>query len=332
MAYSSINNSHFNFNFTNIFNILTPTIITCYILSIAAILLNIFVLFILLKLKIVGDALSLLIMNLSISDLLKSSAIITYNIQAGTGANSTAMLGPTFDIWTTICKLNSFVLVSTSLSAIMTLGILAFERFRAIYYPLDNRSDHKQYFIAVVLIWILSLGASSYIFVSYHIIPYYPYICALNSDYFLGNNIWIIATGAICCIIPMLLACICYVMIGVKLCGRKSVIDSCMVHSEFLKKRRREMISVISLITITILATFSSCTFFLYIIIVLIEDSNRYFSFRANYIDINFHNIYIFQASIFLTVAQTSIDPILYNFVSSNFRKSVKQYLSSYLR
>lgn len=325
MAEAIINNSQYIFNYTVILNVLNFIIMLTYFLSTLAIILNIFVIYMLLKLRLVTNALNLLLMNLSLSDLLKSFSLIISSSLAVAGARNTYMLKPTLAFWTTICKLNYFIMLSTSFSASFSLTALAIERFRAIYFPLEIRSDYRQYLIVVAFIWILSLGASAYTLVSYHIIPIYPYFCLLNGEYFLGNNVWLIITGLMCSIIPVIITIICYIMIAVKLCGRNLMIDSSMIHSEFLRKRRREIISIVSLLIMTIMSTFSNCNYYLYLIIALAYHSNHSFQSIKYYTDSTLHNVNILQVSILLTVAQTSIDPILYNFVSSNFRKSIKE-------
>lgn len=326
------NDSLHKFNFTSVLNILTFNVVAVYCLSITAVILNVFVIFTLLKRNIVTNALNVLILNLSLSDLLKSSTVIVNIGQSISFAGNTTMPKSTYTFWNIICKLNYFILLSANFSGILTLNALAVERFRAIYYPLGTRSDHKRYSVVIVFIWILSLGVSSYTVVSYHIIPVHPYFCLLNGEYYLGNNIWTIFTGLLCCILPVIITCLCYILIAVKICSRKSVIDSSMVHSQFLQKRRREIISIISLIAITILSTISNCAYYLYLIVALVYHGNRSFQSMDYYINANVHDVSILQASIFLNVAQSSIDPILYNFVSSNFRKSVKNCFSSHLR
>ena len=210
------NNSQYEYNFTDVLSMLPSHIMLAYGISALAIILNAFVLFILLKLGIISNAFNLLILNLSLSDLLKSFAIIIGSNQAADGARSITMSNSTLASWNIICKVNYFSMLSANFSATLTLTVLSIERFRAIYYPLDTRSDYKHYVIVIVFIWIISFGASSYTIVSYHIIPIHPYFCLLNGQNFLNNNVWMITTGFICCFIPVTITCICYIMIAFK--------------------------------------------------------------------------------------------------------------------
>ncbi|RDD36768.1 Pinopsin [Trichoplax sp. H2] len=319
-------------NFSSILNVLPPSVVASLTFACVAITFNIFVIAILLRLQISGNVLNLLIMSLAMSDLFSSISVIIGSSLSIIGSITTIFIYSKWAAMNIICKLNSFLAVSTSYSATLTLTILAIERYRVICFPMNIRREYRHYFIAIIGIWLFSFAVSSYMVISYQSIPFHPYLCYMSGSNYIGNNVWLIASGVTCYLLPNVITIFCYVMIVLKLCRRKLPGDSVTKQSSYTAKRRKEIISVASLLIITVLSAFSNCAYHLYLIITLIKISDDVSILTSFYTDFKYHDITFLQISIFITILQSGLDPILYNFVSSKFRSSVRKLLCSYLK
>ncbi|KAK3576321.1 hypothetical protein CHS0354_034016 [Potamilus streckersoni] len=284
---------------------------------------NALVCFVVWKNKNMRTVTNIFILNLSVGDL--SVIVICLPSTLTVDVTQTWFFG------LALCKTNLFLqLVSVSVS-VLTLSAISVERWYAICYPLSFKSTIKRARIIIILIWIISIGIGIPELVVDEVFPFKPFTVYLTScrpgwESFRQSTYWIVIVLALY-VVPMCLMAFTYTHIARVLwsneipgtvershdCGSemRTEIKGNFEQIESRKKAAKMLIAVV--------VVFGVCYLPVHILNLL-----RYTDMLKTMTDMT-DIITIFSViAHYFPFLNSSINPVIYNFMSEKFRREFK--------
>lgn len=301
-----------------------PLLVSIYICSSIGMIFNTAVCVIMWNGKCLYQSLNLLIANLALADIGNSLASI-YSITVV----SLALYNPQIFIdlhsiyLNNICKSVHFWGALSTCNSMTTLAMISIERFRGILYPLKLQFGQRQIKFMIAFSWIYSmiLAALLTLFSSNQDHEVIECSAMLASQIKVIDTILIFSFGIMCYFVPLIVIVVCYISIAIRICRKIPPIDDSEYKKKVIKSISKRNRCIISLLTITIISSFS---FFPFIAILNWVMYNRLtdpqFYWKQSYSTWEF-----FRFSSIISSLPTVINPILYNFANSQLKREIKQ-------
>nr|CAD7443683.1 unnamed protein product [Timema bartmani]CAD7456831.1 unnamed protein product [Timema tahoe] len=194
---------------------------------------------------------------------------------------------PFGDVW---CKIVQYLIVVTAYASVYTLVLMSLDRFLAVVHPITSMSvrTERNAITAIVVTWVLIVLAS---------IPVY-----------LSHGTIFFATSYV---IPLALICGLYLCMLMRLW--RGVTPGGHVSAESRRGKKR-----VTRMVVVVVAIFAVCWFPIQIILVL-KSVNLY--------EITNTSVMIQIVSHVLAYMNSCVNPILYAFLSENFRKAFRKVI-----
>ena len=285
-------------------------------------LLNGCVCFIIIHHKSLRQPFNHLIVNLAVPDFLVSLAVILNSIINYTAAAAFHHLFDVTNIANIICKFIIFCIISSFSSTCLTLLAISIERYQCITTNRRHTMKLSTARKAIMLTWLLAASSA--------IIPAYygkadpkDYNCTFANIAELWLIILLYILAFITIVLPILSMLILYTYIVIKLFNKIQVSDS---NSPAIMKAQKKYLchSIIVIVIISIFTCGTGLPLLSFYFTVII----------GQYIDPNFRRLIIVQyyqwwaIASFLFLLAPIVNPLLYNFVSRQFRKIALDFFS----
>ncbi|XP_076006464.1 galanin receptor type 1-like [Genypterus blacodes] len=245
---------------------------------------------------------NIFILNLSIADLSYLLFCIPFQ--------STIYMMPTWVLGAFICKFIHYFFTVSMLVSIFTLSAMSVDRYIAIVHSRKSSSIRvaKHAFIGVVVIWILSLAMAAPVM-------YYQNIFHSEENYTFCWEVWpdqnqkkvyVVCTFVFGYVLPLLLISFCYAKVLNHLHKKLRNVSK---KSEASKKKTAQTV-----------------------LVVVVVFCLSWLPHHVVHLWVEFGTFPLNQASFVLRVAahclaysNSSVNPLIYGFLSENFRKAYKQ-------
>lgn len=304
--------------------IINNTIIVTF--GIIGLLLNIVVCCILFTSRHLHQAVDRFITQLAISDLLTSLTItFSYSIALLIQTNPNLSLQLSYLASAIICKAGGISACVTMTYSNLVLVAISIERYRAIMYPFAISFRSRTTTFIISLFWSISIGIGIMVGFYYRITATVPQVCNFSGGRIELFAIMLVLT-VIAIIIPLSIIIIAYVIMAKKILKAKPPMEN----SEYqrrqnlrIKNRNRR---IAFLLLITVLSTTSSSLFIItnFVLFVGLLSDPDFYS-RLSY---EFWIYFLFSGC--LTLFRCVLNPILYNFASSNFKKAMIKFVKDW--
>jgi allatostatin receptor len=252
---------------------------------------------------------NLLIINLAVADLLFIVFCVPF-----TATDYVLTYWPFGDIW---CKIVQYLIVVTAYASVYTLVLMSLDRFLAVVHPIRSMSvrTERHAIKAIVITWVVNLTTSVPVYYS-HGEKHYMFssdehiVCIfLNEEYqWAGFQISFFVTSYV---LPLALICGLYLLMLLRLW--RGVAPGGRVSAESRRGKRR-----VTRLVVVVVATFAICWCPIQIILVL-KSLDRY--------EITTFGIMIQIVSHVLAYMNSCVNPILYAYLSENFRKAFRKMI-----
>nr|CAD7393207.1 unnamed protein product [Timema cristinae] len=259
---------------------------------------------------------NLLIINLAIADLLFIVFCVPF-----TATDYMLPYWPFGDVW---CKIVQYLIVVTAYASVYTLVLMSLDRFLAVVHPITSMSvrTERNAITAIVVTWVLIVLASIPVYLS-HGVTTYTYLsleqtaCIFLEDYnkpafqvrpSTSSRTIFFATSYV---IPLALICGLYLCMLMRLW--RGVTPGGHVSAESRRGKKR-----VTRMVVVVVAIFAVCWFPIQIILVL-KSVNLY--------EITNTSVMIQIVSHVLAYMNSCVNPILYAFLSENFRKAFRKVI-----
>lgn len=222
---------------------------------------------------------------------------------------------------TIVCKFTTSCTGITVINSKLILVAISIERYRAILYPLKAPFSKSLTFAYIIVMWLISAVIGGLLGMFHQVIEDddYSYTCTMTANRNVRFIIMIIFEF-VAGIFPMIVISVAYTVIMIKISKVKPPMDSnkSQYQRQVLAKIKQRNQRIAILLIITILSTVSTSIYLInyMIITVSLYTNSQIIS------SIAFQNFMI--ASGTLTLCSCVINPILYNFVSTNFNYAIK--------
>uniref|UniRef100_A0A8D8Y2G4 Growth hormone secretagogue receptor type 1 n=1 Tax=Cacopsylla melanoneura TaxID=428564 RepID=A0A8D8Y2G4_9HEMI len=297
----------------------TPSLVLCTIILCIGVLGNIMVPCVILKSKDMRNSTNIFLMNLSIADLM---VLLVCTPTVLVEVNSKP---ETWQMGEHMCKAVPFVELTVAHASVLTILAISFERYYAICEPL--KAGYVCTKTRAIVICLLAWGFAA-LFTSpitwiteYRSQEYYDKTivptCLTQVEKTWPATYFVLII-LIFFILPLIILIVLYAIIAKNLMAEINSSDNNMYN----QRARRQVVTMLALVVLSFflcLLPFRIITLW----IIIIPESNMY-SFRKIGL-INYYKLlYISRILIFVNSA---INPILYNIVSSKFRKGFKKLI-----
>lgn len=254
---------------------------------------------------------NILIINLAVADLLFIIFCVPF-----TACDYAFPYWPFGDIW---CKAVQYLVIVCAYASIYTLVLMSLDRFLAVVHPITSMSirTEKNAYIAIGLLWCLILLSCIPVSQSHGELPYYINGNRYSTCGFLSSEGYNLAAFHICFflssyVVPLALIFCLYMLMLKRLWFGSSPGGHVSAESLRSKKRVTRMVVVVVVI-------FAVCWFPIQIVLVLKSiDAYEITPFRLM-VQITSHT---------LAYMNSCVNPILYAFLSDNFRKAFNKVIS----
>ncbi|CAG0879335.1 unnamed protein product [Darwinula stevensoni] len=245
---------------------------------------------------------NLFIMNLAVADLLVLVVCLPSNLMT-----------TLFDPWmwgALMCKMVSYIQGVSVTASVHSLVAVSFDRFLAIWFPLQRQMTRKAASIIIVFIWLES---------THLLIPWAIVFHAEDdrcreewTDPLTEKIYFIVANLVICYLAPLLLISICYILIFVKVCRRDIPGERTNYDQHVMELHQRSKFKVIQMLLVVVVIFILSWfpTYLMYSIYKL-GDPQLLGDWAKSLIPI----------AQWLGVSNSCMNPILYAFFNKKFRK-----------
>ncbi|KAI8128253.1 hypothetical protein FF38_08963 [Lucilia cuprina] len=251
---------------------------------------------------------NLLIINLAVSDILFVIFCVPF-----TATDYVLPEWPFGNLW---CKFVQYMIVVTCHCSVYTLVLMSFDRFLAVVHPVTSMSlrTERNATLAIILAWILIITTAIPVALA-HSVRIYQFhghdytACVFSSD----KEVWSLLGFQLSFFLSSYVApltLICFLYMGMLARLWKSA-PGCKPSAESRKGKRR----VTRMVVVVVLA-FAICWLPIHVILVL-KAFNLYGSSHVTVI--------IQIISHVLAYTNSCINPILYAFLSDNFRKAFRK-------
>lgn len=257
-----------------------------------------------------------LIINLAIADLLFIIFCVPF-----TATDYVLTSWPFGDIW---CKIVQYLIVVTAYASVYTLVLMSLDRFLAVVHPIQSMSirTEQNALIAIVLTWFVILLSSVPVYISHGEISYdfddqWQTACyfleydPLNRPDGYNKPAFQVTFFATSYVIPLALICGLYLCMLMRLWRGVAPGGHVSAESRRGKKRVTRMVVIVVVI-------FAVCWFPIQIILVLKS---------LQLWNMNNTTVMVQIVSQVLAYMNSCVNPILYAYLSENFRKAFRKVI-----
>ncbi|XP_002731810.1 galanin receptor 2a-like [Saccoglossus kowalevskii] len=255
---------------------------------------------------------NIFICNLAVADLLLSVFCTPFFM--------TLFLLPDWIFGEFMCKLTNFLFQCTMFASIFTMVVMSFDRFLAVVYPIRSMKCRTPTFAlgAIIVIWTLSVAGSMpywivYKTVTVHWMGWHTHCVDDWPNQRPGYNASVLVFGYM---LPFLFITVIYLLMLKRLWG--TVAPSSSSHDNVKSKKK------VTKMVIMVVVVFGVCWLPHHII-------TMWFNFDVNF-PFSMFTYVLRLVAMFLSAFNSCINPIIYAFMSENFRKSFKKTLTCYRR
>lgn len=250
------------------------------------------------------------LLNLSVADLLMSSLNGIFNF--------VSMLNSDWPFGSLYCSVNNFMAYVTVATSVFTLVAISFDRYVAIVRPLHRRNSRKKARIFLTIIWALA-GTLSLPGLVYSATESKRYhngrtrtVCfvlwpdgryPVSATDYVYNIVFLLLTY----VVPMLVMCVCYTLMGRELWGSKSIGE----HTE----RQRESVCAKKKVVrmfIAVVAIFGICWLPYHMFYV--------YAYHNPQITASAFVPHLYLGFYWLAMANSMVNPIIYYWMNRKFR------------
>lgn len=306
------------------FHLLNTTSLTgSILLGVLGLILNITMAVIIISKKHLHKSLNYLIANLALADLIYCLTRIYVSIQDSLASYYIPYFYQSLTLRdiNILCKMSNFFISLSIYTSMSTLALISIERFRGIMNPLQLPFDRRTIKFLIFSAWIYSLSLSV-LFIAYSSFERHEIIeCsgALSNMPNLFNVIMITISAITGCILPSIIILICYTCIAIKLCSKSLPMDNSQYKKKVVKSIKKRNRTIVSLLFITIISSLSYCPTVIGLISLWyqkLRDPQYHWKLKQS-------TWAFYQFSSLMMLLSATINPILYNFVSTGFRKEL---------
>ncbi|XP_030643261.1 neuropeptide Y receptor type 4 [Chanos chanos] len=258
---------------------------------------------------------SILIANLSVSDILVCVFCLPFTV-----------VYTLMDHWIfggVLCRLMPFVQCTSVTVSILSLVLIAIERHQLIINPSGWKPSVPQAYLAVLVIWVLACF-TSLPFLAFHLLTSEPYSLLPNPQAQLEACLehWPSQEQKLayttCLLVfqycaPLLFVLLCYLRIFLRLRHRRHMLDRQCSRTE--ENRRMSHSKRINSMLAALVTAFAVCW-------LPLNAFNVVADWHQEALPICHHDL-LFSLCHLLAMCSTCINPIIYGFLNSNFRKEV---------
>ncbi|XP_054160509.1 allatostatin-A receptor-like isoform X2 [Oppia nitens] len=241
---------------------------------------------------------NLLIINLAIADLLFIVFCVPF-----TAWDYAFPFWPFGNLW---CKMVQYLIVVCAYASIYTLVLMSLDRYLAVAHPIQSMSirTERNAYLAIFFTWITIIIACIPALISHRLIGDKYTVCLFAEEY--NQSLYQICFFLSSYVIPIAIILILYVLMLKRLWFGAVPGGHMSAESVRSKKRVTRMIVVVVII-------FAVCWCPIQVVLVL-KSFDRY--------TLNRKNLVIQIAAHILAYMNSCVNPILYAFLSENFRKA----------
>jgi allatostatin A receptor len=252
---------------------------------------------------------NLLIINLAIADLLFIIFCVPF-----TASDYVLTYWPFGDVW---CKIVQYLIVVTAHASVYTLVLMSLDRFLAVVHPIQSMSvrTERHALIAIGVLWVVILVTAVPVYYShgehhYQFLSEEHIVCIfLSAEY--SWAVFQISFFVTSYVLPLALICGLYLCILLRLW--RGVAPGGRVSAESRRGKKR-----VTRMVVVVVATFAFCWCPIQVILVL-KSLDRY--------EITTFSILAQIISHVLAYMNSCVNPILYAYLSENFRKAFRKVI-----
>ncbi|RDD36308.1 Cardioacceleratory peptide receptor [Trichoplax sp. H2] len=266
------------------------------------------------------QSLDKLIAHLSLNDLLASLSIaVSYILNALTITNREVIFRLSRLAGTILCKTNLVLVSLTITNSNLILAAISIDRYRAIIHPLALPLHKVKSNVIITIFWLISIGIGILIANFHELSASYPYRCSITNNHTIALII-VLIFAIFGYIIPFLIISISYSIIIKKILTVKPPMDN----SEYQRRQKSRLRQRNK--GITVLSTASSSIFIITLgtLVTGLLIDNEFYS----KLTIAFWTF--FQISGTIMLLPCVINPMLYNFASTNFKSAARSLLQKW--
>lgn len=254
---------------------------------------------------------NILIINLAIADLLFIVFCVPF-----TATDYAVTIWPFGNVW---CKIVQYLVIVCACASVYTLVFMSFDRFLAVVMPIASMSirTESNTYLAILVMWLVILASCSPALMAHGIHTYQYALQEQSACIFLQDEGYNIAAFQLSFflasyVIPLALICFLYLFMLKRLWH--GVVTGGHISVESLRGKKR-----VTRLVIVVVIIFAVC--WGPIQIVLLMKSLKLYELTTA-------NIVIQIASHVLAYVNSCVNPILYAFLSENFRKAFRKLIA----
>lgn len=279
---------------------------------------NVLVILIVYKTRSMQTTVNFLIVNMAFSDILQSSVAIPnriLNIVIADGTDRWFVEGKIGEIF---CKLVPFLLDISVGVSILSLVLIAFDRFFGVVYPMRASAISKRiHSCNLALTWVISMGFHSPYFFTFRLINEKGITLCIYSWKPIqeSEEIYFLVTSVCLFIFPLLLLILLYSIILIRLRRQKTPGNESFRNQKRIAKRNRNVLRMVMAVVIT----FAIC----WLPLNTLGYVSRYMWIK-NISTLCELRTYI-EWAFFIAYSNAFLTPSLYFLFSENYRHGLKQ-------
>ncbi|XP_051578076.1 neuropeptide Y receptor type 6-like [Myxocyprinus asiaticus] len=297
---------------------MTLTLVLCYgLVLILGLLGNILLICIIMHQRDPPNVTSVLIANLSVSDILVCVFCLPFTV-----------VYTLMDHWifgALLCRLMPFIQCVSVTVSVLSLVLIALERHQLILHPSGWKPSVPQAYVAVLIMWLLAC-VTSLPFLAFHLLSSEPYILLPPPLSHLQAclEVWpsqqhkLAYTTSLLLFqycFPLLLMLFCYLRIFLRLQCRQRMLERQCSRNREDEHRRVMHTKRINVMLFTLVAAFTVCW-------LPLNAFNVVADWHQEVLPVCQHDM-LFSVCHLLAMSSTCVNPIIYGFLNSNFRKDV---------
>lgn len=227
-----------------------------------------------------------------------------------------------------MCKMTSFTQCTTVTVSILSLVLIALERHQLIINPTGWRPNTSQAYLGIGVIWtlacLMSLPFLTTSILSNELYEQLSHFMNFSTDKAICINSWpseqhkLIYTTTLLLLqycIPLFFIILCYLRIYLRLQKRKDMFEKSEYSNRAVQLRR------INILLASMVAAFAVCWLPLHVFNTIVDWNYKIIS--------PCHHNLIFSLCHLVAMASTCVNPVIYGFLNSNFKKEVKSLILS---
>ncbi|XP_020910204.1 QRFP-like peptide receptor [Exaiptasia diaphana] len=283
---------------------------------------NVLVILIVYKNRSMQTTVNFLIVNMAFSDLLQSIIAIPYRILNIVIANGTDRWFVEGIVGEIFCKFVPFLLDISVGVSVLSLVLIAFDRFLGVVYPMRASTISKRmHSCNLALTWVISMGFHSPLFFTFRLvtsldgITYCTYSWNPMPDPSRSEEIYFLVTSTCLFIFPLLLLISLYSTILIRLKRQKTPGNDSFRNQKRIAKRNRNVLRMV----LAVVVIFALC----WLPLNTLGYINRYIWVKNSSTPCE-AGTYI-EWAFFIAYSNSFLTPCLYFLFSENYRQGLKQ-------